>query len=152
MTWTPTGPLVVVLIPGSVTKRAARGAAEDRIEDWGDGGLTARLFVGLSVGDRPVYTIKHVVAVTRDFRMKRGQSPDASFIAQHGIYKPEGAPPVTENSVQIVIFAKPGMPMEEFKTQMEGLATHLRRKLDQDQVIVELQDHGVAKSVFAVQR
>lgn len=151
MSWDPRGPIVVVFIPAAGATRA-RGAREDRIEDWGNGGLTARLFVGLSVGQQPTYNINDIVTATRDFRLKRKQPADASFIAQKGIYTDKRGAQVTENSVQIIIFASPGTTLPQLQEQMGELAKHLRRKFDQDQVIVELQERGVVQQVFAVER
>lgn len=152
MAWEPRGPIVVILIPTTRPSRGAKSAKEDRIESWGEGGLTARLFVGLNVGDVPTYTIDNVVAETRDFRLSRKQSPDSSFIAQKGLYTDRTGHLVDENSVQIIIFADPSLQMAAFREQMEALAKHLRRKFDQNSVIVELQDRGIVQQVFAVER
>jgi hypothetical protein len=150
MSWNPKGPLIVIFAPAA---RSGRGASEDRVENWGEGGLTARLFVGLSVGQQPTYNINDIVTETRNFRLARKQPADASFIAQKGIYTNAATgSQVTENSVQIIIFAAPGVTMPQLREQMEELGKHLRRKFDQDQVIIELQDRGVVQQIFAVER
>jgi len=149
MAWEPRGALIVIFAPAP---SSGRGAREDRIEDWGNGGLTARLFVGLSVGQQPTYGLNDVVTATRDFRLARKQPADASFIAQKGIYTDKRGEQVTENSVQIIIFASPGTTLSQLQEQMAALAKNLRRKFDQDQIIVELQERGVVQQVFAVER
>ena len=151
MAWTPKGPIIVIFAPSNAS-RSSRGAKEDRVSDWGNGGVTARLFVGLNVGQKPMYKVDDVVTETRDFRLARKQPADASFIAQKGVYTDRAGDLVTENSVQIIVFASPDTSLPDFREQMTELAKHLRRKFDQDSIIVELQDRGIVQNVFAVER
>jgi hypothetical protein len=150
--FSPRGPLHV--IDGS-RSRSKRGAKEDSIEDWGPGGLAARIFVGLNVGETPTYTIEDVVKATKQIRREQGVLPDATFIAQKGLYtEPEarGGHLIDENSVQIIIFDTDGSTLEAFGDKIVQLARGLRAKFDQDSVIVELQNAGVSQKVMAVKR
>ena len=150
--FTPRGPSR--LVEGSARSRR-RGAKEDTVDDWGPGGLAARLFVGLNVGETPTYSIDDVVRATKEIRKTQGQLPDATFIAQKGLYTEpaeRGAHLIVENSVQIIIFDTEGSSLEAFGDKIVQLARGLRERFDQDSVIVELQEGGVSKKVLAVKR
>jgi hypothetical protein len=147
----PRGPMHV--IDGSARSKSRR-AAEDHVENWGVG-LAARVFVGLNVGDKPRYTIQDVVQATKEIRRQQGLLPDATFIAQKGLYtepKEKGGSLVEENSVQIIIFDTEGSTMDAFSDKIVKLARGLRERFDQDSVIVELQEAGVSQNVLAVKR
>ena len=147
----PVGPMH----PHKVGGKRRRGAREDSIEDWGAAGRAARLFVGLNVGETPTYTIEQVVQATKELRRAEGAPPDATFIAQKGLYTepPEkGAHLIEENSVQIIIFDTEGSELDVFGAKIVELARGLREKFDQDSVIVELQKAGISQKVMAVKR
>src|SRR5690606_36232205 len=79
---------------------------------WVGGPLSARLFVGLNVGDKPRWTLDDVVAAVAD--MWRG---GASFLGQRGIWR-AGDSPVEEDSVQVVLFDEQGHELEEWVAEM----------------------------------
>jgi hypothetical protein len=146
----PHGPLYLIDDAAAPSKR--RSAKEDRIEDWGAGGLAARIFVGLNVGDKPTYTIQQVVKATKEIRRQQGVLPDATFIAQKGLYTEPSGSIVEESSVQIIIFDSEGSTIEAFGEKVVQLARGLRERFNQDSVIVELQRAGVSQDVMAVKR
>jgi hypothetical protein len=151
--FTPRGPTHV--IDGHRSKPARKGSREDSVEDWGPGGLAARIFVGLNVGEKPTYTINDVVKATKEIRLQQGALPDATFIAQKGLYTEpaaRGGHLITENSVQIIIFDTEGLSLDAFGEKVVQLARGLRERFDQDSVIVELQEGGVSKKVLSVKR
>ena len=81
--------------------------------------------------------------------------PDATFIAQKGLYtepQERGGRLIDENSVQIIIFDTDGSTLEAFGDKIVQLARGLRAKFDQDSVIVELQNAGVSQKVLSVKR
>src|ERR1019366_1106407 len=100
----PRGPSHLIRGSEAAPSKRRRGAREDSVEDWGPGGLAARVFVGLNVGETPTYTVEDVVKATKAIRREQGVLPDATFIAQKGLYtEPEarGGKLIDENSVQI---------------------------------------------------
>ena len=111
--------------------------------------------MGLNVGETPTYTVEDVVHATRDIRREQGKLPDATFIAQKGLYtEPEyrGAHLIEENSVQIIIFDIDGSSLDVFAANVVQLAAALRKKFDQDSVIVEIQNAGVSQKLINVKR
>jgi len=114
--------------------------------------LTARLFVGLSVGQKGTYTVDDVVRITKRVRQRQGQSPDASFLLQRGIYTDQKSEIVEEDSVQVVIFAFDAAGKREFQREMVELAEALIKELQQETIYVELQEGGVPYRVLKVTR
>src|SRR6185369_3253819 len=71
--------------------------ANGRLWSSGKGGtLAARLFVGLNVGGKKKWKIQDVINVTRRIRQAQGHSPNASFVAQKGVYQSFGGTKVVE--------------------------------------------------------
>lgn len=129
--------------------------AEERkknpVNQYSEGGLSARLFVGLNVREKPKYTLQQIVEATIEIRRKQNQRPDATFLAQKGVYTDSDTGLlVDEDSVQIIIIDIAGTPEEEFKKYMTDLAEELRTRFEQKEVIVEIQFKGVVKSVLGV--
>ncbi len=119
--------------------------------------LTARLFVGLNVGQVPTHTIDEVVRLTRAIRTEQGSPPDASFLAQRGLFTDERTKEIVEeNSVQVVIFEfgrerePPERRQQRFEAEMEELGEKLARALDQQVIYVELQRAGIPYTVLRV--
>jgi hypothetical protein len=123
------------------------------IEKLGEGGLSARLFVGLSVGQAHRFTIRQVVDTTIEIRKKQEQLPDATFLAQKGVYtESKGGRIIEEDSVQIIIIDVMGTPEPKFTEYMEQLAEELRKRFKQESVILEVQKRGVVQAVYSVYR
>ncbi len=101
--------------------------------------LTARLFVGLNVGQTPTWSVEDVIRVTQRARLEQKTAPDASFVLQRGLYTDKAE---NEDSVQVVVFNF-GDPEDVFEQQMIALAEALIRELQQEKVYVELQRAGV---------
>ena len=151
----PRGPSHLIRGTSEPARSGAHGGREDSVEDWGPGGLAARIFVGLNVGDKPTYTIEDVVNATKQIRREQGSLPDATFIAQKGLYtEPEarGGRVIDENSVQIIIFDTEGLLLEAFSAKIVQLARALRERFHQDSVIVELQEAGISQKVLNIKR
>lgn len=112
--------------------------------------LTARLFVGLSVGQRPTYEIEDVMKVVKRVRKGQGAQPDSSFLFQKGFFTDEvTAETVEENSVQVVIFDF-SSDEDKFEDDMGEIGEALAQELHQQVVFVELQRHGVPYRVLRV--
>lgn len=112
--------------------------------------LTARLFVGLNVGQKPTYSVEDAVKLTREIRTRQGALPDASFLAQRGLFTDEKTREIVdENSVQIVVFDFSG-DQEFFEAQIEELAEELAQKFQQQVIYVEMQKAGVPYTVLRV--
>jgi hypothetical protein len=124
-------------------------SAEERrdnpVEKITGSGLSARLFVGLSVGDAPTWTLENVVDAVWTFR-----AGGASFLIQKGIYQDAEGARVSEESVQVVILDFDSQTEEAFTQSMMKLAEHLREKFRQDSVVVEIQRKGVVTDVYSV--
>lgn len=112
--------------------------------------LTARFFVGLSVGERGTYTVDDVVRITKRVRKSQGESPDASFLLQRGIYTDQQNRIIEEDSVQVVIFAFDASGKREFERDMIELANQYIGDLQQETVYVEMQESGVPYTVLKV--
>jgi hypothetical protein len=111
--------------------------------------LTARLFVGLSVGQERAWTVEDVINVTQEVRLRQKEAPDASFLVQRGLYTDRSSEIVREDSVQVVLFNF-GDDMAVFEAQMVELAEELIDRLRQETIYVELQKNGVPHSVLEV--
>jgi hypothetical protein len=145
----PKGEMLVCMPDGRMM------GAEDRkrnpVEKLGECTLSARLFVGLNVGQTPRFTIKQVVDATIEIRKKQKQLPDATFLAQKGVYsESKSGQLVEEDSVQIIIIDVMGTPEDKFTEYMTQLGEELRRRFEQESVIVEVQRRGVVQSVYSV--
>ena len=127
-----------------------KGARTNPVTRLSSGGLSARLFVGLKVGQRTAYKVDDVIAVVRRVRKRQGKSADASILAQKGIYEDRSGDLIVEPSVQIVIIDLAGEKKPAFVSDMKKLAEELRRKLKQETVILEIQKSGVVKDVYSV--
>lgn len=112
----------------------------------------ARLFVGLNVGEDPVWGIRDVIEVVSAERMQQTGDPSASFVAQKGIFKhAAGGGIVEEDSVQVIIFnLDDSITPAAFEGQMVDLATRLAHTLQQELVIVEMQLAGKAEKTIGV--
>lgn len=123
--------------------------AED-VTRFGKGGLSARIFVGLSVGENATFTVKDVVDLVVEIRKKQDASPDASILTQKGIYEDKAQRVIVEESVQIVIIDLGGSEKKAFTDDMLDLAEALCDELEQETVIVEIQRRGVVADVYGV--
>lgn len=111
----------------------------------------SRLFVGLNVGDDPVWDIRDVIEIVGAERMQQSGDPSASFVAQKGIFKHAGGGVVEEDSVQVIIFnLDDSITPEQFTGQMVDLASRLAHTLQQELVIVEMQLGGRAVETIGV--
>jgi len=145
----PKGEMLVCTPDGQVLGTEER--ARNPIEKLGQGGLSARLFVGLSVGQVPRYTIRQVVDATIEIRKSQKQLPDSTFLAQKGVYtESKSGQLVEENSVQIIIIDVAGTPEPKFIEYMEQLAEGLRKRFEQESVILEVQKRGVVQAVYSI--
>ena len=127
-----------------------KGARPNPTTRISGGGLSARLFVGLKVGQRTAYKVDDVIAVVRRVRKRQGKGADASILAQKGIYEDRSGELVIEPSAQVVIIDLAGEKKAVFVTDMKELAEELRRKLKQETIILEIQKSGVVKDVYSV--
>jgi len=122
----------------------------ERVGGTGEGtGFSARIFIGLNVGDTPTYTIDDIVKSVVAIRDRQGALPDASFLAQRGVYTQAGKT-VQENSVQIIILDLVGMTKTVFTAQVMELAKEMREDFKQESVIVEIQERGIVQDVFSI--
>jgi hypothetical protein len=145
----PKGEMLVCTPDGQVL--GAQERKKNPVTKYGEGGLSARLFVGLSVGQESKYTLRQVVDATIEIRRKQDhQLPDATFLAQKGVYTEQSGALVEEDSVQIIIIDIAGTPEAKFTEFMTDLGEKLRTRFEQESVIVEIQRKGVVQSVFGV--
>jgi hypothetical protein len=138
----PTGPLRV----------HHAGAVENPVSRVGGGGYSARLFVGLNVGQKQTYTEDDVVAIVWRVRKKQKRDASATILAQKGIYEDFRGERVIEPSVQVILIDMAGTPKKKFVEEMKELAEELRSKMKQETVILEIQRRGVSTDVFSATR
>lgn len=120
-------------------------------ERWDtDDSTSARLFVGFNVGPYPRYKLDDLVTLVRDNRVAAGH-PMASFVAQRGVYQHEGdGHIVTEDGAQVIIINTYGASLKDFKDEMIELAGYIAHKMQQEEVVVEIQHNGITKGVIGV--
>jgi hypothetical protein len=135
VTFKPTGPVCVVPCGGEEHRDANPAKRLQGAQ------RSARMFVGLSVGNKPTHTVDDVVAITRRVRQAQGADPSSSFLLQRGVYQGSTGV-VEEDSVQVVILDF-GTKAKLFEKQMVELAETLARELQQEVVYVEMQRNGV---------
>jgi hypothetical protein len=126
------------------------GAIENPSTRLGGGGYSARLFVGLNVGQAKRYNENDIVDLVWRTRKRQGRSADASILSQKGIYEDRSGARVVEPSVQVIIIDFSGQPKKAFTSEMVQLAEVLRKRLKQETVILEVQRRGVTTDVYSV--
>jgi hypothetical protein len=129
-----------------------KDAVDNPVERLGGGGYSARLFVGLNVGQTQKYDEDDVVDIVWKTRKKQGALADASILTQKGIYEDRAGDLVTEPSVQVIIIDLSGAGKKEFVGEMQQLAETLRRRMKQETVILEIQRKGTTVDVYSVTR
>jgi hypothetical protein len=129
-----------------------QGAVENPVKRLSGGGYSARLFVGLNVGQTQRYDEDDVVDIVWKTRKKQGALADASILTQKGIYEDRSGALVTEPSVQVIIIDLSGAAKKAFVGEMQELAETLRRKMRQETVILEIQRKGTTVDVYSVTR
>jgi len=125
------------------------GKTAEEVTRLGSGTYSARLFVGLSVGQTPKWIVDDVTAKVYDIRKEQGKSPDASILVQRGLYEDFSGKRVTEESVQVIIIDLSGAEKKAFVEDMKELAEKLRVSLEQEVVILEIQKKGLVTDVFS---
>lgn len=112
--------------------------------------LAARFIVGLNVRGKPKWKVDDVVPIVVRVRHAQGYGAGATLLTQKGIFQASpDAPLDEENSVQIIVINYEGATEKRFKKDMHQLAEALRRELDQDTVLVEIQKSGRVIEAFA---
>jgi len=104
----------------------------------------ARMFVGLSIRRKPVYTVTHVVALVRAFLKAKSWPQDSSFITQTGVYTEE------DKSVQVVLFKDTKHSEPEFADLVIKLGEHICVKMHQKAVLADYQRNGISKHVWNI--
>jgi hypothetical protein len=129
-----------------------RGYAPNAVEEIEGGNIwSARIIVGLSVGQASRYTIDDVIQLVRIKRLEQGKPPDSSFLAMRGVYTGKvGGELVTEDSVQVLLVDIWGTPQAKFRQEMIDLAEYLREQMRQELVILDLQQSGVTQKQYLV--
>lgn len=111
-----------------------------------------RLFVGFNVGGTPRWALDDLVAVVKRVRAEQKRKPDASFIAQRGIYTSDAnGEIVTEDGAQIIIINAPDpIPLSVFRDEMIMLAETIAREFEQELVLIDLQKNGSSIKTIGV--
>lgn len=146
----PQGEVYGVTKRGRIAKASELSEASEKVESLPVGGLAARIFIGLNVGEETKYTIQDVMRSTLKLRRSQGKRADGSFLAQMGIYQDTKGRVIEEPSVQVVLLDLEGTREKEWVREMLALGKYLRRKFHQETVIVEIQERGIAKAVYSV--
>jgi hypothetical protein len=125
--------------------------ADEAARRIGGGGLAARIFVGLNVGKVEKWTKQDAIDVVVHVRKKQKALPDASIMSQTGLYTDsETGALIQEPSLQIIVLETSGKTKKVFLREMTELADALRKELEQQVVILELQLSGVVTDVYEV--
>jgi len=110
----------------------------------------ARLFVGFNVGETPVYTIQDLMDVVREVRQKQVGDPSSSFVTQKGLYlHRDTGQLVKEPGAQVIIINLSSTP-EQFEKEMIALAEEIAERLNQEEVILEMQHNGISQETLGI--
>jgi hypothetical protein len=116
--------------------------------------VSARLFVGFNVGKKPTWSIDDLVTLVRQTRQRQKRRPDASFVAQKGIYShtKKGKRPVVveEDGAQVLIINLPGESAAKFRANMVALAERIVKEFQQAEVVLELQRGGLVEETMGI--
>ena len=95
--------------------------------------------------------MEQLVTVVRRVREQQVGDPGATFLAQRGLYRhAESGVVVDEPGAQVILFNTQGSTPAAFERQVEELAEEVARRLEQEEVIVEIQRNGISQKVFGV--
>ena len=134
-----------------LTERKRYGIARNPIKSRYGKALAARIFVGFNVGGKRRWRMSDVVRIVKRVRSMQVGSPNSTFLAQMGIYKPPGGKAVTEHGAQVILIDEQGMDVAEWSEQIVQLAEVLAGELRQMEVLVEIQHGGVVVDSFGVE-
>ncbi len=112
---------------------------------------SARIIVGLHAGNSTVgYKIKDVIEYVKGVL----SSPDASFIAQRGIFTQLSeslkGTVVSERGVQIFLIDMDNRDGATFTADMQAFAEGVARAFQQEAVILDVQERGISMGVYRV--
>ena len=122
---------------------------------------SARLIVGLSVGRKSKWKLDDVVRIVHELLLPlTAREPDepldtakpgASFLIGRGLYRHEkGNYDVTEDSIQVVLIDVWEWGQHSLRENAVFIAEELARRLQQEEVIVEIQRSGTVVEVIGV--
>jgi len=117
--------------------------------------LTATIFVGLSVGEKKLWTYDDLIQAVVEYLRGRDKPVDGSFVIQKGTYTSEAEATkgqlVIEDSSQVVIMSTGGWPNDEsFIEDMRGIGEHLIHRLLQEKVYVAISRGGAFVVTYEV--
>lgn len=114
--------------------------------------LSARLFVGFSVGSEPRWSIDDLIEIVKDVReVQSPEDPSGTFLAQKGIYKYRSTgKTVEEDGGQVIIIDTQGLEQPVFEDQMVDLAEEIAARLEQEMVVIEIQRRGIVERTIGV--
>ena len=117
----------------------------------------ARIIVGFNVGKKPRWSMDDLIKIVREVRIRQVGQPDATFVAQTGMYTHHGVTAkkgvvVTEDGAQVLIKNLPHLNTDEseFQEQMIELTEIIATKLKQEIVIVDYQERGISVEEWVV--
>lgn len=130
--------------------QVGRETRDNPIDFESDDVYAARLIVGFNVEGEAVYTLDDLVELVTAIRTEQGK-PDASFLAQKGVYQHrESGHVVVEDSAQVLIVDVWGTSQKDFVAEMIQLAEHIAREMRQELVILDIQRNGLTQKVYGV--
>jgi hypothetical protein len=145
------GDHTVVFRPrGKITCHDSKALRAEASKAFSKGGLSARILMGLSVGEESTYTVDDVIDAIKTIRKRQKLSPNASIISQKGIYEDKKHRIIVEDSVQIVIIDMDELTYKEFVKQIIDLAEEMVDEFEQEGIVVEFQKKGVVKELYEV--
>jgi len=116
-----------------------------------------RFFIGFAVGGVERWTMDDLIRIVREIRDEQMEHPDATFVAQTGVYSYKEAGKhsdtvVTENGAQLIIvnMNEWGVRKKKFYKQMQELGEELCHRLEQELIFAEWQINGLIKETWRV--
>lgn len=140
-TFRPRGPIKAM---GDVRSNPVAWESEDT--------MSARLFVGFSVGSQPKWDLDNLIEVVRLIREEQSpEDPSVTFLAQKGVYKYKATgKTVEEDGGQVIIIDTQGLAPKAFEKQTIELGEGIARHLEQEMVVIEIQRRGLVEKTIGV--
>lgn len=146
--FSPYGKLMVYeQTPSSRTaQRNSREQIKDKI--W-----SARIILGFKVGKKIAWSMNDIVHFVKQERIAQEALPNATFLAQRGLYQhKKGGKVIDEPGAQVFILNLGGQKPKDFREDILKLAEKMANHFEQESIILEFQKNGINRFTYDIGR